>query len=349
MTGIVPRFVSAFIISIAVTVAEGASTGRASINNRSKEPYLGAIVIDASTGAVLFEDSADEPGYPASVIKLMDMLIIQDRIDSGTLSVTNTITISKEVAQIGGSQVYLKQGEVFPVEDLLYALMIQSANDAAEALALHIGGTTMQFVALMNRRAAELGMTGTRFQSVHGLPPGVGQSPDVSTARDLAKLGCEIVKHPAILKYTSTRERGFRGGTFIMQTHDHLLATVQGCDGLKTGYFKAGGFSIVASVQREGRRIIAVVLGSPTREGRDRTAKELIAKCFMNLPPPPLPQIVRPVALSNTVHVLQPVAPAPDLKRNTSGTWRWIINACFIIVGAIIVLIIGIRIGNRGR
>ncbi|MEI6809612.1 MAG: hypothetical protein WCN95_12900, partial [bacterium] len=121
------------------------------------------------------------------------------------------------------------------------------------------------------------------------------------------------------------------------------------CDGLKTGYFKAGGYSIIASVQRDGRRIIAVLLGCPTREGRDRTAKELIAKGFTSLPPPPPPQISRPVAPSNTVRNLQPVSQAPDPRKSAAGTWGWVFNACFILAGAVIVLIIGISIGNRSR
>ena len=341
MARVLFRVLFSCVVAGAVVVAEGASTGRASIKTKVREPYLGAIVVDANTGAVLFENGADESGYPASVIKLMDILIIQERIESGALSLTNTITITKEVAQIGGSQVYLKEKEVVPVEDLIYALMIQSANDAATALALHVAGTTRQFVELMNRRAAELGMAATHFHSVHGLPPSSGDSPDVSTPRDLAKLGCEVVKHPAILKYTSTRERGFRGGTFIMRTHDRLLANVEGCDGLKTGYFTAGGFSIVATVQRGGRRIVAVLLGCPTREGRDKTAEELIAKGFMSLPPAPLPQVAQPVA----------AAPEPPAKEVTAGPKHRTAKTVLMIAGAAIVLVavlgIGIRIGSR--
>lgn len=249
---------------------------------------------------MLFEDGADRPGYPASVIKLMDLLVIQERLESGALGISNRVTVTAEASRIGGSQVYLAEKEVFTVEDLLYALMIQSANDAATALALHVAGTTSGFVDLMNRKAAELGMTNTVFHSVHGLPPSAGGKPDTSTARDLARLARELLKHPQVLNYTSTRERGFRNGQFVMRTHNHLLSEVEGCDGLKTGYFTAGGFSIVASVQRGGRRVIAVVLGSTQREARDAKAKELISRGFMDLPPlPPPAPVVTNVAPTN--------------------------------------------------
>jgi len=322
------------------------SSGRASIGDRSRDPYLGAIVIDADTGKVLFEDGADQAGYPASVIKLMDILIIQERIEAGQLSLSNRVTITAEAARIGGSQVYLAEKEVFSVEDLLYALMIQSANDAATALALQVGGTTAGFVELMNRRAAELGMTGTHFYSCHGLPPAAGVNPDTSTPRDLAILARELVKHPDVLRYTSTRERDFRDGKFKMRTHDHLLGEFQGCDGLKTGYFKAGGFSIVATALRGGRRAIAVVLGSPTWQGRDAKAKDLLAKGFLDLPPLPPPPAVIPVrpgltnaisGMTNALEEPKPVVVAP--KRAT-----WVQWAGGVVVGAVCVAVLAILV-----
>ena len=299
------------------------ASGREDIGERSRDPYQGAIVVDADTGRVLFEDGADRPGYPASVIKLMDMLIIQERIEAGQLSLSNQVTVTAEAAKIGGSQVYLAEKEVFSIEDLLYALMVQSANDAATALALHVGGTTAGFVELMNRRAAELGMTNTQFFSCHGLPPAAGVHPDTSTARDLAALARELVKHQDVLRYTSTRERGFREGKFIMRTHNHLLGQAEGCDGLKTGYIKAGGYSIVATAARGGRRVIAVVLGSTPREGRDAKAKELLAKGFLALPPLPPPVVVSPkTAMTNAV-AEEPKPVVPVVARH--GSWaRWV-------------------------
>ena len=335
-------FLSAVLLQAGGTVA--APSGRTPIETRSRDPYLGAIVVEAATGQVVFENNADAPGYPASVIKLMVLLIIQERIDNATLRLTDVVTVTAEAAQMGGSQVYLKEHETFPIEDLLYALIIQSANDAAAALAIHVGGTRAGFIELMNRRAQELGMKATQFHSVHGLPPSQGVSPDVSTARDLVILAREILKHPACLTYTSTRERGFRNGTFGMRTHNHLLGTAEGCDGLKTGYFTAAGFSSIVTAQRGGRRVVVVLLGSPTREGRDNQARTLLATGFSSLPaePPPAPAVVEiPVPAE------LPVNEAPEPEESTSGTGRRILRVVFMLAVAAGLLGLGIRIGRR--
>jgi D-alanyl-D-alanine carboxypeptidase (penicillin-binding protein 5/6) len=272
-----------------VTVAWGAKppagktgSGRAAIGVRSADPYLGAIVVDAQSGAVLFEDKADEPGYPASVIKLMVSLLIEERVKAGLMALTDSVQVTPEAAAIGGSQVYLDPKETFPVEELVAALVIHSANDAAAALAIHVAGTRNAFVDQMNKRAAELGMKATRFHSVHGLPPAAGQEPDVSTARDLSMLAREVLlKHPDVTRFSSQQNRPFRNGAFTLRNPNHLLGTYTGCDGLKTGYFKAGGFSIVSTAQRNGRRVIAVVVGCADRKVRDATAMDLLSKGFL--------------------------------------------------------------------
>jgi serine-type D-Ala-D-Ala carboxypeptidase (penicillin-binding protein 5/6) len=266
----------------------------------SKDPYSGAIVIDAATGKVLFEDNADAKGYPASITKLMDLLILLEAIESQRLTLQNQVTVTAEASKIGGSQVYLKENEVFTVDELLYALIVQSANDAATALALHYAGSKEAFVDLMNKRAQELGMKDTVFHSVHGLPPGRDQLPDVSTPRDIAKLCQELLKHPETLQYTSTTERAFRPDApqpFIMRSHNHLLGNMEGCDGLKTGYFSEAGFSIAATAAKKGVRAIAVVFGSKDRKVRDAKARELLSKGLMELvaaapPAPPTPAAV---------------------------------------------------------
>ncbi len=250
----------------------------------SRNPYIGAMVVEATSGRVLGEDQADARAYPASVLKLMDLLIVLEHVQAGKLTLQDKVTVSARAAKTGGSQVWLAEKEVFTVEELLYALMIQSANDAAVALAERVAGSTEAFVELMNRRAKELGMTHTEFQSVHGLPPGAGQKPDVTTARDFALLCRELVKRPDVLKYTSTREMPFRPNvankTVLMRTHNHLLADVEGCDGLKTGYYAVAGFSVAATAARNGQRVIAVVLGSQDRKVRDAKAAEWVAKGF---------------------------------------------------------------------
>lgn len=262
----------------------------------ARDPYLGAIVVDAATGRVLFEDQADARAYPASVLKLMDLLIILETIQQHRLTLQDPVTVSARASTTGGSQVWLAEKETFTVDELLYALMVQSANDAAVALAEKVGGTTEAFVELMNRRAKALGMTSTLFHSVHGLPPGAGQEPDVTSARDLAVLCRELLKHPDTLRYTSTRERPFRPDagtkTVVMRTHNHLLGHLEGCDGFKTGYFTQAGYSIAVTGTRNGQRVIAVVLGSLDRKVRDAKAAELFSKGFLALPaaaPAPAP------------------------------------------------------------
>jgi D-alanyl-D-alanine carboxypeptidase (penicillin-binding protein 5/6) len=252
----------------------------------SKNPYNGAVVVDADTGDVLFEKNADFMGYPASMVKMMDLLVILEAVDEGYITLKDNITVSAEVAGMGGSQVYLKEKEVHTVEDLLYALMVQSANDAALALALHYKGSTEAFVEVMNEKAEELGMHDTVFHSVHGLPPARGQLPDMSTPRDMAKLGRALLRHPDALQYTSTKKRLFRPEApepFIMRNHNHLVRDFEGCDGLKTGYFRAAGFSIAATAAQNGSRALAVLIGSVSSRVRDANAKELLAKSLEDM------------------------------------------------------------------
>ena len=270
------------------TLKRAAPAAPAKKNTIAQTPYLGAIVVDAATGQVLFEDKADAKGYPASVLKLMDLLIILEQVEQGKLSMNDQVPVSAKASKTGGSQVWLADKESFTLDEMLYALMVQSANDAAVALAEKIAGSTEAFVGLMNQRAQQLGMTGTVFNSVHGLPPSAGQQHDVTTARDFATLCRELLKHKDTLRYTSTRERPFRpngGKTMVMmRTHNHLLGAVEGCDGLKTGYITAAGYSIAVTAQRKGQRVIAVVLGSADRKIRDAKAAELLSKGFLALP-----------------------------------------------------------------
>lgn len=259
-------------------------------NTISRNPYLGAIVEDAATGRVLFEDQADAPGYPASMLKLIDLLIILEKVEQGQLSLQDQVPVSAKASKTGGSQVWLAEKESFTVDEMLYALMVQSANDAAVALAEKVAGSTEAFVDLMNQKAKQLGMTRTVFHSVHGLPPGAGQEHDVTTARDFARVCVELMKHPDALRYTSTRERPFRPNagpkTVVMRTHNHLLAKVEGCDGLKTGYITQAGYSIAVTAARKGQRVVVIVLDSVDLKTRDTKAAELVAKGFAAMPAP---------------------------------------------------------------
>lgn len=342
---------SVLLVLLAVTCTWAA---RKPLNTIAQDPYISALVIDADTGQTLFEANADAKVYPASVLKLMDLYVILDRIEQGTLKLDEMVAVTAEAAKTGGSQVYLDTREQFSVEDLLYALMVQSANDAAVALATHIAGSKEGFVALMNQKAQALGMNNTVFHSVHGLPPSEGQEPDITTARDFALLCRELAKRPDALKYTSTQTRGFRGESFIMRNHNKLLTQYPGCDGFKTGYYQAAGFSIAATAKKGGVRIISLVMGSKDRKVRDAQAMELLAKGFAKVPPRPDTPVVQPAAVTAppaagtssavsapTVEVGQTEnqEPAPPAQQSTNGKSSW--GIFFIGVGAGCLLFLG--------
>jgi len=273
--------------------AQAAPSGKPKKSSIAATPYLGAIVVDAATGKVLFDDKADAKGYPASMLKLMDLLIILEKIEQKQIALQDPVPVSAKASHIGGSRVWLAEKESFTMDDMLYALTVQSANDVAVALAEKVAGSTDAFIELMNKRAQELGMTSTVIHSVHGLPPGPGQEHDGTTARDFALLCRELLKHKDTLRYTATRERAFRPNDpkhmVMMRNHDHLLGEVDGVDGLKTGYFAEAGYSIAITAQRKGQRVIAIILGSAERKGRDAKASELVAKGFLALSTPAQP------------------------------------------------------------
>jgi len=254
-------------------------------------PYRSAIIVDAASGVVLFEDQADRVNAPASVTKLMTFLIVHDQIASGRLTLQTPVTVTKEDSAIGGTQVWLEAGESFSVDELLFALMIQSANDAAHALARAASGSREAFVARMNERARGLGMVHTTFRTPHGLPASSRKlaDGDVSAARDLALLSRQLLLHTNILDYTSVKQRTFRPGQpapreVIMRSHNHLLRRVKGVDGLKTGYTASAGFCLAATAERDRRRVIVVVLGSPDTKTRDIKVAELLEKGFTLIP-----------------------------------------------------------------
>ncbi len=275
------KYFTVFILVFLLPLQVAAS--RKPLEKISASPYLSAIAIDAESGDVFFEKNADAQAWPASVLKLMTLHIVLDAVKDGKISLDDMVQVTKEAARMGGSQVYLDPKEQFTVEDLLYALMVQSANDAAVALATHVAGSKEAFVGMMNDKAKQLGMKKSHFYSVHGLPPAAEQEVDVVTARDLAILCRELVKNPQVFPFTSAVERDFRDGKFVMRTHNHLLENLAGCDGLKTGFFSAAGFSIAATAKRDGKRVIAIVLGSEERKVRDAKARELIEQGFAAL------------------------------------------------------------------
>lgn len=302
----------ALLLFVSLLIAQPAWAGRAKVSSIAKDPYMSALVIDADTGKVLFSDHPETVVYPASVLKMMNLLVILELIDQGRIKLDDMVQVTAEASKIGGSQVYLDPKEQFPVEDLLYALAVQSANDAAVALAIHVAGSKEGFVALMNQKAAALGMKDTQFHSVHGLPPADGQQVDKTTANDLALLCRALVGRPDALKYTGTKERPFRDGKFIMRNHNHLLGAVDGCDGFKTGYFEAGGFSITTTAKRGGVRIIAIVMGSKDRKVRDAKARELLSLGFAAVPPKP--EMMQIASTPQATPIKAGTAPAPAVQ-----------------------------------
>ena len=265
-------------------------------------PYRSALAVDAATGKVLYQDNADVKAHPASCTKMMTLLLVLEDLRAGRYALSDTVKASAYAATFRGSSLGIKAGEAITVEDLLYALMIRSANDGAVVLAEHSGGRLGEaslpegeskrlvraFVDRMNRRAQELGMTNTRYVSPNGMTPYRNQAYpgfDTSTATDLSKLARHLVTMPEVFKYTSCPERAIAMGDrkdVSLVAHNYFLpgttdpqkyaTPVPGCDGLKTGFTDAAGASIVLTAQRDGRRVVAVVLGCANRLTRETAA-----------------------------------------------------------------------------
>jgi len=259
--------------------------------------FKGAIVIDAASGNVLFESNPDVVTPPASMTKLMTFAVLHDQLAAKSIALATPVKITVEDSKIGGTQVYLDPRETFPVEELVYAMMIQSANDAAHALARAAAGSVPAFVELMNAKARALGMTHTTFRSPHGLPPAGRKiaDGDLTTPRDFAVLCRYLLQHTDVLTYTSVRSRDFglnrSSGPQHMENHNKLLGKVAGVDGLKTGYTEGAGYCLSATAERSGHRLIVVIMGSFGKGGaidkgrtRDLKTIDLLEKTFASLP-----------------------------------------------------------------
>lgn len=254
--------------------AESAST------DTLKGPYQEACVIEPNSGAVVFAKNEHQPWPTASLAKMMLMEIVAAKIDDGSLKLTDQIPTSENAAKMGGSQVYLKQGETFSLDDMMKSIVVHSANDSSVAVAEYLAGSTEAFVLMMNAEAAKLGMKDTHYYSVHGLPPAPGEQANVASAYDQALLARALVKHPQILKWSAITMAPFRAGTFELRNTNHLVFNYNGCDGLKTGFYYKAGFNVVATAHRAGLRLIAVVLGSPRKGENFRSAAELLSVGF---------------------------------------------------------------------
>jgi serine-type D-Ala-D-Ala carboxypeptidase (penicillin-binding protein 5/6) len=231
---------------------------------------------------VIFESNDHAPWPTASLAKMMLMLIVAEKIHDGSLKLTDQITTSRKAAEMGGSQVYLKEGEAFSLDDMMKAVVVHSANDASVAVAEYIAGSTDAFVVMMNQQAAAIGMKDSHYYSVHGLPPEKGEQPDVASAFDQAILARELLKYPDVIRWSSIDTAPFRGGTFVLRNTNHMVRTFPGCDGLKTGFYDKSGFNVVATAKRNDLRLIAVVLGSQHKLTNFKEASEMLSQGFLN-------------------------------------------------------------------
>ncbi len=239
-----------------------------------------AILMEATTGTVLYEYNADEALPPASVTKIMTLLLIMEEIEKGNLKYSDTVIASAYAASMGGSQIYLKEGEQMSVEDMIKSIVISSANDAAVALAEHISGSEEIFVLKMNEKARELGMNNTCFENTNGLDDTVLNH--VTSARDIAIMSRELIKYEDILKYSSTWMDSIRGGSFGLTNTNRLVRFYKGATGLKTGSTAKAKFCVSATAKRDNMHLICVIMGAPSSDVRNSIATQLLNWGFAN-------------------------------------------------------------------
>ena len=242
-----------------------------------------ALLMEVATGKVLYESNAHERLAPASVTKVMTMLLIMEAVDSGKIAMTDMVTASETAAAKGGSQVYLKAGETMSVSEMLKCIAVSSANDCACAMAEHIAGSEEAFVGLMNRRAEELGMQDTLFVNCTGLDDGENAGQHKTSAHDIALMSRELLKnHPTIRQFTTIWMDTIRDGTFGLSNTNKLVRFYPGATGLKTGFTSGAGYCLSATAERDGMELIAVVMGAETSQKRNAACKQLLDYGFAN-------------------------------------------------------------------
>ena len=241
------------------------------------------LLMEVATGQILHESNAHEPLAPASVTKVMTMLLIMEAIESGKISWDDTVIASEAAAAKGGSQVYLKVGESMTTTDMLKSIAVSSANDCACAMAEHIAGSEAAFVEQMNARAKELGMNDTHFVNCTGLDDGADAAQHRTSAHDIALMSRQLLKnHPEIRKYTTIWMDSVRGGAFGLSNTNKLIRFYDGATGLKTGFTSGAGYCLSASAAREGMELIAVVMGAESSQIRFQTCKAMLDHGFAN-------------------------------------------------------------------
>ena len=271
--GVIMKRILAAVVGIALLVLLPLSAGAATLAEAGKS----AVLMDVTTGTVLYEHNSHEALAPASVTKVMTMLLIMEAVDSGKIALTDTVTASEAAAAKGGSQIYLEENEQLPLREMLKSVVVSSANDCACALAEHVAGSEAAFVSRMNDRAAELGMTDTHFVNCTGLDDGADAVNHRTSAYDIALMSRQLLKyHPLIKNYTTIWMDTVRGGTFGLSNTNKLIRFYSGATGLKTGSCD-GGYSLLFSFSfPDGRKYVAGVFGAKQSEHRYEDAVSLI-------------------------------------------------------------------------
>lgn len=279
-------------------------------------PVKSAILMDVATGTILYEQDAHTPLAPASVTKVMTMLLIMEAIDGGAIGWQDMVTASESAAAKGGSQIYLKVGEQMSVADMVKAIAVSSANDCACAMAEHIAGSEAAFVEKMNSRAKELGMNDTHFVNCTGLDDDAAAADHKTSAHDIAVMSRELLKnHPDIKKYTTIWMDTLRNGTFGLSNTNKMVRFYPGATGLKTGFTSKAGYCLSSSAQRDGMELVAVVMGAKTSAERFSACKSLLDYGFSTyaLVTPQVEQMSVPVKLGTADSVIAEPAEDPTL------------------------------------
>ncbi len=282
---VITAVIFALVFSLSVYAGGGGDTEAsgevgAAVEYGKTVDAVSAILIEAGSGAVLYEQNADEALCPASVTKTMTMLLVLEAVDSGKISLDDTVSASENAASMGGSQIFLSPGEEMTVDDLLKSMIVASANDAALALAEYVCGSEEAFVARMNERAKELGCKNTHFENPTGLDDTA--SGHVMSARDIAVISREVIKHELVYNYSTIWMDTIRDGAFGLTNTNRLIRFYKGATGLKTGSTSKAKFCISATAERGGLTLIAVIMAAPTRDIRNEAAKSLFDYGFAN-------------------------------------------------------------------
>ncbi|MBR5817905.1 MAG: D-alanyl-D-alanine carboxypeptidase [Clostridia bacterium] len=261
-----------------IAVPIEASVTNAAIGSRLEISAKSVVLLEAKTGQVLYEDNPSEKLPPASITKVMSLLLVMEAIDRGDMSLEDVITASEHAASMGGSQIWLEPGETMTVDELLKATVIASANDATVALGEAIAGSEEGFVAMMNQKAKSLGMNNTHFVNCTGLDA----EGHLTTAYDIAIMSCELIKHPLIKNYSTVWMDSLRGGESELVNTNKLIRYYSGATGLKTGTTSGAGYCVSATAERDGMELVAVVMGGSTSAERFNGAKKLLDYGFAN-------------------------------------------------------------------